>query len=361
MKFLTFITCSLILAYANTLISQPAPYDKKMEVWKSIVVATKKLEFHNFPKAFNPSLAHTNIGVLLTFRYLPDPNRPWISQIGIVRLDENTLEPNEAPQILQTRSPNSKTPSQAEDARVYFSRENGKTYILYNDNVEIVNPTDTQRRDIFIAQLDSINGTFVMSEPTRLYHYDQYRHVKWQKNWFPFEYDGILLLNYSINPHEILYPNLMDGKCVTLSMTKIFNNWKFGKIRGGTPALMVDGEYVTFFHSSMRAFSPASPDDDRYHYFMGAYAFSSEPPFEITKITPLPLVSKGFYEESDAEKRVIFPGGYFIKERYLHVAYGRNDSEIWIASIDKDLLKANMVPVQEYVDENVLLELFDFK
>lgn len=359
-KLFVFV-CLVLLLYVQSLLSQVGQLvskDTKIEEWKSIVVETRRLKFDLFPKAYNPSLAHTNLGLLLSFRYLPMPDNPWISQIGIVRLDENTMMPLGEPQILQTRLSNSKTPSQAEDARVFFC--NGKTYIIYNDNIEIVNPLSTQRRDMFIAQIDEIDHLFVMSEPIKLYHYDQYPHVKWQKNWVPFEWQGIVLFNYSIHPHEILYPNFDNGKCISFALTKMFNNWQFGTLRGGTPALMVDGEYLSFFHSTIKILSPVSTDAERHHYFMGAYTFSAEPPFHITKITSLPIVAKDFYHQSDAEKRIIFPGGYFIKGPYLHVAYGKDDREIWIATIDKDLLKANLVPVQEYVDDNVLPELFDF-
>ena len=330
----------------------------RQEERSSIVLATKRLIFPSYPNAFNPSLALTNFGLLLTFRYIPEPETPWISQVGIVRLDEESLEPLSAPQLLQFPSEKRKTPCQAEDARIFHY--NAKTYILYNDNTEIINSSEKARRDMFIAQLQEIEHSFVLSEPVKLFSHDHYQEVTCQKNWVPFDWYGHMLLCYSIDPHEILYPNFENGKCTLIAQSKIFNHWKFGKLRGGTPALMVDGEYLSFFHSSKKMYSVVSTDCSRFHYFIGAYAFCAEPPFKITKITPIPIVAKGFYRQSTAEKRVIFPGGFFIKDPYLHVAYGKDDQEIWIATIDKDLLKATMVPVQECIDDNkILTEIFE--
>lgn len=345
-KFLA--ACFLLITYCQTILAQfdhlTVFEESKQEAWNSIVVATKELVFASYPQAFNPSIAQTEFGILLTFRYLPDPEMLWISQIGIVRLDENTLEPLGNPQLLQIRLPDSKIPCQAEDARIFSC--DGKTYIIYNDNPEIINPGEFQRRNMFIAQINEIDHTFVISEPIKLYHYDQYSKSNIQKNWAPFEWDRAMLLSYSINPHEVLHPNLDNGRCLPVAQTKITDNWQFGNLRGGTPALMIDGEYLSFFHSSLSMRSPVSKRRVKHHYFMGALTFSADPPFQITKITPMPIAPKGFYQPTYTEKKVIFPGGFFIQGPYLYVAYGRDDREIWIAKIDKDLLKATMVPVQ---------------
>lgn len=213
---------------------------------------------------------------------------------------------------------------------------------------------------MYLAQVQYKKKSFVLSQPIKLYHYDQYNHQKWQKNWVPFEWNGVLLLSYSLNPHDILYPNFDTGKCLSIYKTQSFINWHFGGLRGGTPAILVNGEYLAFFHSSIYMSSPVSEDMPRFHYFMGAYTFSSEPPFNITKMTALPIVGNGFYTYSGSEKRVIFPGGYAVAEPYLHVAYGKDDCEIWIATIDKKLLQQILEPVQQYQDLNeAVKEVFD--
>ena len=84
----------------------------------AVVTDTQQIIIEGYPDAFNPSLAKLDKGFVLTFRHCPDSySQPWLSDIGIVLLDEE-LNPVTAPQILNTRAKRSKTPSQAEDARL---------------------------------------------------------------------------------------------------------------------------------------------------------------------------------------------------------------------------------------------------
>lgn len=312
---------------------------------KSLVLLNKKIELKDYPHAFNPSLAKTNLGLLMTFRYTPDPLMSEISYIGIVRLNEKTLEPISKPTIFNVRKDGHPIPSHTEDARIFSYR--GKVYIIYNDSTHVSCFSNTHRRDLFIAEVDYINDDFVLLDPIKLYYPQIYSHVICQKNWVPFEWNDSLLFGYMVNPHEILYANLVTGKCATAYKTSFNSYWCYGMMRGGTPALLVDREYLAFFHSSVMMESNCSPGIARHHYFMGAYTFSNEPPFNITKITPSPIIGKGFYTNSDAEKRVVFPGGFvYIEPDLIFVAYGKDDREIWIAMIDKNRLQYFLEPVQ---------------
>ena len=78
---------------------------------------------------------------------------------------------------------------------------------------------------------------------------------------------------------------------------------------------------------------------------MGAYTFSADPPFAITSYTKKPIVGEGFYTDSNYYKRVIFPGGFVVSDSVIYLAYGKDDSEIWIATIDKAALKKALMPV----------------
>ena len=87
------------------------------------------------------------------------------------------------------------------------------------------------------------------------------------------------------------------------------------------------------------------------HYFMGAYAFSLAPPFEITQISPEPIIGKGFYIGKVYNPywkpvKVVFPCGFIFDDKYIWVAYGKQDHEIWIAKIDKNGLLKSLNPVQ---------------
>jgi hypothetical protein len=300
-----FLTCLFLLIScqkALTWIDLNSLYNNQ-----KIVTAAKQIQFEDFPNAHNPSLIKNDQGFLLTFRYVPDfYGQTWISYIGIVQLDES-LEPVSQPTLLNTRCNRSRTPSQAEDARFFFYRN--RLFLIYNDNVEVVEPGYWDRRDMFIAELIWAQDHYELSSPLKLYYEQDYSHRLWQKNWTPFEYDDKLFFAYAINPHVILHPNLITGACFSFYDTALYLDWKFGQLRGSSQALFVDGEYLSFFHSGIYDNSEVSWSWGLFHYFMGAYTFSAKPPFQITSMTPSPIIADGFYAHSNREKRVIFPGG----------------------------------------------------
>lgn len=305
-----------------------------------MVVMTKRINLNSYPGAYNPSLVKTKDGIFLTFRVLPDMTKLNISKIGIVKLND-ALQPASRPELLDTRLTNPTIPSQSEDARIFAMNDN--LYLIYNDN--LVNE-EMIRRDMFVAKLDYVNNHFIVSQPLKLYHPQHYFTVKWQKNWVPFEWNNMLLLSYTIFPHEVLLVDFCNGTCHPINVTNNSINWPFGKIRGGTPALLVDGEYLSFFHSPLIMSSPYTDGIKRFHYFMGAYKFSANPPFEVTHVSPCPIIGENFYTNSDADKRVIFPGGFVVEGPFIYLAYGKDDQEIWIAKIDKKLLNDFLVPIQ---------------
>jgi predicted GH43/DUF377 family glycosyl hydrolase len=308
-----------------------------------IVIRTKQIFLPEYPDAFNPSLIKIQDEFLLIFRYCPDPiNEEWISYVGAVWLNEEFETISEA-QLLTTRRAKAKTPSQSEDPRIFSYR--GRLFLIFNDNMEIEYPSTWQRREMYMAELFHSQGNFSLSSPITLIYDGKYNTQWWQKNWIPFEWQSNLELIYSITPHEILYPNLINGKCYLAYETEGELNWKWGTPRGSTPALLVDGEYLSFFHSGLYTATEASWGLDCWHYFMGAYTFSSEPPFDITKITPSPIIGEGFYTVSHRLKRVIFPGGFVVSEPYIYLSYGKDDCEMWIATLDKAALGKFLKPL----------------
>lgn len=306
-----------------------------------IVKEVVRIHLDDYPEAFNPSLHFDGKHFTLTFRHLPDKRRLWHSVIGIVRLDRN-LNIVSAPTILNTRQHQPKTVPQSEDARLL--EWNGRHYLVYNDNIDFVAAARDQRRDIYLSEI-SID-TLTLISTTKLLH-DRYMETRlWEKNWTPFVWKGLLLMVYSIEPHEIIYPNLPYGRAQTTYQTSSEIDWEWGSLRGGTPALLVDGHYLSFFHTALHTSSKAAPQEGKWHYFMGAYTFSAEPPFQITKVSPHPISHSEFYKESDAKKRVIYPGGFVDMGDDLYVAYGKDDREMWIAIIDKEKLMQSLIPVE---------------
>jgi predicted GH43/DUF377 family glycosyl hydrolase len=307
---------------------------------KGIVISNIKLEFPEYPRAFNPSIIKFQDGYLLSFRYLPKRDTEnWVSYIGLVRLDSN-LKPISKPQLLNTRNSSCKIPSQAEDARLY--RYKNKIYLTYNDSDEVISPHSKQRRDIFVCEVVYEKNNFAALHPIKLIHKTKYNEQFWQKNWVPFEYGDQLFFTYSINPHEILYPNMATGECHLAFETRVPINWNYGTLRGSTPPLMDENEYLAFFHSGICTRSEGTGWQEKWHYFMGAYQFSASPPFQMTKISPFPIFDPHFYDNPPTEKAVIFPGGFVISGNNIYVAYGKHDEEIWIAHLDKTRLKESL-------------------
>lgn len=330
------------------IVASQALFSQILEVKKNkndLVTSITKIFLPDYPDAHNPSLIDTDQGLLLTFRWLPSQETPWISYIGVVFLNES-LQPVSKPQLLNVRLGNRMIPSQSEDARVFYYQDN--LYLIYNDNPSLVNPSSLQRRDMYLAQISYVDNQFVVSEPLKIYHQKKYPSVKWQKNWVPFIWDDALLLSYSIIPHEVLYCDGISGECIPFIKTPFGNpkwHWEWGHLRGGTPALLVDGEYLAFFHSSNVIGSSATNGVPMHHYFMGAYTFSAEPPFEITTISSSPIIADGFYTQSSYSKRVVFPGGFVVRDKFFYVAYGKDDQELWIATISRQKLNDSLVPV----------------
>lgn len=316
---------------------------EKLARENKIVLSTKQILLENYPDAFNPSIIQFRDGFMLTFRYSPDRLFcPWLSYIGIVLLN-NDFEPISTPELLSTRYIQSKTNSQSEDARIFTYR--GRVFVTYNDNIESCHADSNEKREIFIAELLYDIDHFYLSKPLKLLH-EAYSFRLQEKNWMPFEWDQKLLFVYTIHPHAVLFTNFYNGACYTYHETSSMIDWAFGPLRGGTPPVLVDGEYLSFFHSPKMVLSNSSCNLPLWHYFMGAYTFSAEPPFPLKKISPLPIVADGFYTQSNAEKRVIFPGGCVILDSKIYVAYGKDDCEIWIATLDKKALMDSLVSVQ---------------
>lgn len=313
----------------------------KQQNLSDMVIATTQIKIKDFPNIWNPSIVKTKKGFLLTFRYTPE--RHAISYIGIVELNDS-LKAISKPQVLNIRKPDDNIESHCEDARIFSC--NGDPYVIYNDVIDTNDLISRHRRDIFVAKIHLDKHKIRVDPPIRLYHPEKYKKSETEKNWVPFIWDGALLLGYSLNPHEVLYPNLKTGECPTACKSTFYSPWKWGHWRGGTPALLVDGEYLAFFHSSMMTRSEASNGVMMYHYYMGAYTFSAEPPFNILSASIAPIVGKDFYTLSAHEKRVVFPGGFVVAGPSIYVAYGKDDCEVWVAILDKAKLMRSLRPVE---------------
>lgn len=311
-----------------------------------LVSFTKRIVLKDFKNAYNPSIIKTEYGILLSFRYPPNPKEFWINEMGVVLLNDS-LEPISKPQLLSFRSTDD-YPPYYQDGRLF--KYNGKLYILYGDCNDLnfprhENPFALHKEYMNVAELKFENNKFTVTNPIKLSYVQRLNHQRREKNWVPFEWNGKLLLSYYPFPHEIMEADLSTGICHHLCTTSSAINWKWGEVRGGTPATLIADEYLSFFHSSIPLKTRTSKKIRKPHYFMGAYTFSSQPPFEMKRISPCPIIAEGMYTPTNYLLLVIFPCGHFVSGNNVYVSYGKNDCEIWIAKIPLQHLLSSLKKV----------------
>lgn len=311
---------------------------------QEFVLETKKIDIPGYPDAFNPGIIRWRGSLLMSFRNIPNPKQSYTSYLGLVWLDEEFNLAGD-PQILQLdKSP--LTPSRAEDGRLLTVGD--KLYIVYSDNKDALITRGGFR--VYLAELQYDGQTFSVDQIECLSKYEGESKSIREKNWTPFDYEGTLLLAYSLDPHRIFLPIKGTGSCETIYTTQSDISWKWGTLRGSTPGILQGDEYLAFFHSSCDMATIHSEGKLISHYFIGAYIFSNEPPFEITKISPEPIIGKGFYKGRTYKPYwkpicAVFPCGYILDDHYIWVTYGRQDREVWIVKLDRKALFKSLIPV----------------
>lgn len=293
-----------------------------------------KIDIPGYPDAFNPSLTVWQGRLLLSFR----EHTPQEEFIGLVWLNDD-LSLASLPQILNTRKSNPGRYSRSEDARLFTLDD--RLYIFYNDNDDI-DKCDPRR--MYIGEISFDGDRFDIEEEC----FSQ-GSARDEKNWSPFAYKGELLFVYSHDPVHIMKPILGQGRSMHIIQYKPEHTWKWGDLRGGTPALLVDGEYLTFFHAHLGGFDFEGETLQR-QTVMGALTFSAHPPFRLKKISKYPLIAEGFYgwplhlsRWGWGLRRNIFPGGFVVKGDEIYIAYGKDDHEVWIVKFKKKDIYENMV------------------
>lgn len=313
---------------------------------QDFVLDAFKLSIPGFEHAYNPSIVRYDGKLLLSFRITPNPKSLFESQIGLIWLDEE-LKPMGNPQILNMRE-GSNVPSRAEDARLICV--GNRLYIIYDDNRDPVITRGGFR--VYVAELRYDGESFCVLNIECLKNFEGESSQRREKSWVPFDYQGDLLLAYSLDPHLIFSPIFGTETCETVAASSRENRWKWGELRGGTPGLLIDEQYLAFFHSSITMASEQSGGELMQHYFIGAYTFMKDPPFALTKISPEPIIAKGFYSGQIYRYywkpiRAVFPCGYLCEGQNIWIAYGRQDHEVWILKLDKQQLLDSLITVSE--------------
>lgn len=301
------------------------------------VLEEKEIQIPGYAGAFNPSIIRWQNKLLLSFR-VRDPLTKLKNQFGLIWLDEE-FNPLGKPYLLKMRNKSPSLPNSEQDPRLIALNED--LYITYNN---IIGPVALEMRRMFIGKVQYEDGEFFVENPEILLDFQGESSKKMEKNWPPFVWNNNFLLAYSIVPHRIFSPVFGENKCEFVAETSADAVWNWGELRGGTPALIHDDEFLAFFHTYKDISTVQSSGKKISHYFMGAYTFSKNPPFALTRISQEPIIGKRFYKEpfydDDNWKplRVVFPGGFIFDQQYIWIAYGRQDHELWIVKLDKKKL-----------------------
>lgn len=312
------------------------------------VVQTKQIKVPGYPDAFNASLlAWGEKEWLLCFRHKDKVEGVWQAKIGLVTLSED-FEVNGPVSLLDTGSHLSADPRLIEVGE--------SIYIVYSDVSisALLAPILGAKNilEVVVGKIEEHDGLFSIHSISHLTNYPNRIPNRVEKNWVPFAYADQLLLSYSIQPHTVFRRPFENDICEIYAKSVSPLKWKWGVVRGGTPALLINGKYLSIFHSSKAMRSLHSEGKQSRHYFLGAYLFSAEPPFEIQQISPKPIIGRNFYIGKKylsywAPIQAVFPCGIVQRGDSLWVSYGRQDHEVWVVQINTNRLLESLVDVKQ--------------
>jgi predicted GH43/DUF377 family glycosyl hydrolase len=160
-----------------------------------------------------------------------------------------------------------------------------------------------------------------------------------EKNWLWFELNSIPYCIYTLDPMLVFYMDAAGGVVEASSYEGSLSQWRYGRIRGGTPPVMIDGELFTFFHSSRPWIDEFGRN--RRRYYMGALSISLDGPFKINRITRNPILIGSEFDVRELNSPlVVFPcGAKLIDDKWL-VTMGINDEQCgWIKIPHAELLE----------------------
>jgi predicted GH43/DUF377 family glycosyl hydrolase len=301
---------------------------------QGIILDVKNVPVRDIKAPYNAALIKGgNWDYLLIFRY--DIKKKWKlknNYIGCVELDKN-FEQKEDFKNIDTTS------NFSNDPRLF--KAGSRFFLVYNDIVSL----GSRDRIIKIAELDVSN--FQLNYITDL----DRKIKKTEKNWTPFSYQNNsaeeIYFIYTIDPQIVLKlenPRENKLKDINFDSNPINFPWYWGIPRGGTHAELIDGEYLSFFHSSF------TDRNGKHWYVMGAFTFEANPPFRVTGVSPHPLLFKGIYSSphskgSSSRLRCIFPTGLVLSEddSKILVSCGENDSAVKIITFDKKALLKSLI------------------
>lgn len=275
---------------------------------------------------------------------------PFRTYVGAVRLDKEFKQVGSV-QTIDTKSEFS------EDPRFFMAQ--GKLYISYNDMLD--NPIYIRSMKLACVDPITLQTEFITDVDQQISFIDRTSHV--EKNWTPFVCQGDdksdqICFGYSINPHKILkmkdsHHGEMEHPIYPHTVAFQKMPWKekqWGTLRGGTPARLVNGQYLSFFHTLF--FEKGRP-----WYVMGAYTFEASAPYRITAVSAEPILFRDIYQTktkntAHSKKRALFPAGIALGSEngrdVVHVSCGENDCQVKVITFDQEALLKSLTPIKPF-------------
>lgn len=162
--------------------------------------------------------------------------------------------------------------------------------ILFNDNWFLLY---TDGFNILVAKLkfdtcETVYSHYIF-KPNNLRHDESDGR---EKNWIPFVANNKLYILYSDNPRTIFECKDIDTELKIINVFYSDNTnltiWNYGNIRGGTPPCEYDENHFIWFFHCQKQFNTTI--GLKKVYMIGAYVSKNSYPFDVVKISQLPLL-----------------------------------------------------------------------
>lgn len=284
---------------------------------------------------YNPSLIRHEGGTLIAYRESPG-GRSWASRLFLADFEEGAA--TEARRI-EVDAPQGLNDGVSDPRLIHHQ---GKIWLSYSYDCGRFRTSN-----VALCELDPSGRTRNGRVFPRLNDGPQ------EKNWQFFEYEGRLLIVYSIAPEHVVLDldlnELHRGPGVRWpgGSRKGFH-WPAGKPRGGTPPVRIDDWFISFFHATT---DEGGSFTDRY-YVVGVYAFEAKPPFRIVRQSLSPLLAPNLNDRPPGSIRpnVVFPCGAIRRDDSTwDVSYGYYDDHARILQWGPDLFAKPENPLRQGV------------
>jgi predicted GH43/DUF377 family glycosyl hydrolase len=298
------------------------------------------------PYHYNAGLVEHGGRLLLAYRDQEERDGPTRggSRIGIAELRGDPLEPHESrvldlPPCFENRG----VTESREDPRLFVHA--GSLWMSYAAwdrqgvcGQALARLTEKRRADVENGGRGGAGDlVWDVDEVIQVDYANNFSSGKWQKNWaFLHDYPTLRMV-YAPDPHEVVDVGA-DGRG-TLVARERGVQWQWGQVRGGTPPVLHNGLYWSFFHSRLMSQGP------RFRYFAGAYAFGPRPPHRPEVVSVEPILGASRHDPNRSHlPLVVFPCGAVMRDGEWWVSLGVNDHSTAVARIPHDWLVKRMRP-----------------